>query len=455
MLLDPQRVLLIGIPPEVIPVRTIKFFDAFDVNDFNLLAWNAESFVTETQERTGQPFQSDHHPFVYRRFKALYHEKIVTILNWIRHGHVLVIFPYFFKQTTENDGFNRVAKIDINAFPPFNLVSLTPNAAVSVHVTEEFYSHFREFNDIFSSDLMLLSGEDIVPLFQTSKGDRESSRIAGGAFRVGKGVIVFSPRPKAWNDPKLLEYFDALGKLPDMLGRPVDPLPEIKSPFQQPALWLAALTALIIGVIALSPFWAPQVERLSPWSGKPPAAEQDYATLAARLTEIEKRPAPSNLDVDAIISSESALAHRIDQLEASLARLQDLSRARPSDVPAAPVPSAASSSPFTEPPVAPAPAAASPHPSTQEIAQFLARGDTLLYQGDVTSARLFYERAADAGDGQAALRLGATFDPAFRGWDVLRGVSADPTKARLWYQRARDLGEAEANRRLKSLGETQ
>ena len=60
----------------------------------------------------------------------------------------------------------------------------------------------------------------------------------------------------------------------------------------------------------------------------------------------------------------------------------------------------------------------------------MARGDTLLRQGDVKSARLFYERAADAGDGQAALRLGATFDPAFRGRDVLRGVSSDPTKVR-------------------------
>lgn len=85
----------------------------------------------------------------------------------------------------------------------------------------------------------------------------------------------------------------------------------------------------------------------------------------------------------------------------------------------------------------------------------MARGDTLLRQGDITSARLFYERAANAGDGQAALRLGATFHPAFRGWDVLRGASSDPTEARFWYRRARDLGEAEASRRLKGLGETQ
>jgi TPR repeat protein len=89
---------------------------------------------------------------------------------------------------------------------------------------------------------------------------------------------------------------------------------------------------------------------------------------------------------------------------------------------------------------------------TEEIAELLARGDTLLRRGDVASARLFYERAANAGDGRAVLRASATFDPAFVGRDVLRGARGDPAEARFWYQRARDLGEveAEAERRLKS-----
>jgi hypothetical protein len=96
MPLDPQRILFIGIPPGAIPVRTSKFFDMFNVNDFQLVAWNAETFVAETQEKTGQSFQSHHHPFVYRRFKELYEEKMTEILNWIRYGNVLIIFPYLF-----------------------------------------------------------------------------------------------------------------------------------------------------------------------------------------------------------------------------------------------------------------------------------------------------------------------------------------------------------------------
>jgi hypothetical protein len=72
-------------------------------------------------------------------------------------------------------------------------------------------------------------------------------------------------------------------------------------------------------------------------------------------------------------------------------------------------------------------------------------------RGNVASARLFYERAANAGEARAALRVGATFDPAFLGPDALRGVRSDPAEASYWYRRASDLGEPEAERRLKSL----
>jgi hypothetical protein len=195
------------------------------------------------------------------------------------------------------------------------------------------------------------------------------------------------------------------------------------------------LLVLLIAAVTFSPFWAPQVARLLPWGEKPPAAGQEYAALAARLTEIEKRPAPLGVDVEAIKSIENTLASRIDQLHTALSRPQEPSMARPTDAPA----------------TAAAPPTASPSLSTEEIAGLLARGDALLRTGDVASARLFYERAARSGDGQAALRMGATFDPASLNQDVLRGVRGDPAEARLWYQRARDLGEAEAERRLKSL----
>jgi hypothetical protein len=78
------------------------------------------------------------------------------------------------------------------------------------------------------------------------------------------------------------------------------------------------------------------------------------------------------------------------------------------------------------------------------MAELLAHGDSLLRNGDIASARLFYERAAGAGDGRAALRLGATFDPEFLGRLGLDKLQANPAEARSWYSRARDLGAVDA-----------
>jgi TPR repeat protein len=89
--------------------------------------------------------------------------------------------------------------------------------------------------------------------------------------------------------------------------------------------------------------------------------------------------------------------------------------------------------------------------SDEEMAALLARGDTLLSVGDVTSARLFYERVANAGGGLAAIRLGETFDPLFLDRVHMRGVRGDPAAAEFWYHRARDLGATDAEVLLKSL----
>ena len=100
---------------------------------------------------------------------------------------------------------------------------------------------------------------------------------------------------------------------------------------------------------------------------------------------------------------------------------------------------------------------AAPHPtagsrlSAVDMEALLARGDTLLSVGDVVSARLFYERAVDAGGGLAAIRLGETFDPLFLDRAHLHGVRGDPGAALLWYRRARDLGASDAEVLLKAL----
>ena len=88
--------------------------------------------------------------------------------------------------------------------------------------------------------------------------------------------------------------------------------------------------------------------------------------------------------------------------------------------------------------VAPVEAAAPPLPAARriapdELAALLKRAKGLLAVGDITSARLLLERAADAQEAEAALMLAGTYDPQV-----------------LWYQKAAQLGSVDAKRRLQS-----
>jgi hypothetical protein len=82
--------------------------------------------------------------------------------------------------------------------------------------------------------------------------------------------------------------------------------------------------------------------------------------------------------------------------------------------------------------------------SAEEVAVLLARGDALVSRADVTAGRLFYERAVAAGNAEAAIRLGASYDTSFLAQARIRGVRADPVLAAYWYERARELRAVEA-----------
>jgi len=114
------------------------------------------------------------------------------------------------------------------------------------------------------------------------------------------------------------------GEVPEKQGPPPpEPEPtesETTPPSGSPArsaLWLAAALALVIAGVALSPFWAPAIAPLLPWGGEPDVSAKYWAALATRLDAIEKRPAPQIPDLSPIASAASALARRVDQLEAA------------------------------------------------------------------------------------------------------------------------------------------
>ena len=85
-----------------------------------------------------------------------------------------------------------------------------------------------------------------------------------------------------------------------------------------------------------------------------------------------------------------------------------------------------------------------------ELAALLKRAKGLLAIGDITSARLLLERAADAQEAEAALMLAGTYDPQVLGTQDMRSITPDPAAARLWYQKAAQLGSVDARRRLQT-----
>jgi hypothetical protein len=86
-----------------------------------------------------------------------------------------------------------------------------------------------------------------------------------------------------------------------------------------------------------------------------------------------------------------------------------------------------------------------------ELAALLKRAKGLLAIGDITSARLLLERAADAQEADAALMLAGTYDPQVLGAQDMRSITPDPAMARLWYQKAVELGSSDAKRRLSQI----
>src|SRR5215510_3590651 len=68
--------------------------------------------------------------------------------------------------------------------------------------------------------------------------------------------------------------------------------------------------------------------------------------------------------------------------------------------------------------------------SSDEVATLIKVAKDFLQRGDIASARVLRQRAATAGNAQAALELGKIFDHAFLAkWGVL-GFAADPAQAR-------------------------
>jgi TPR repeat protein len=89
--------------------------------------------------------------------------------------------------------------------------------------------------------------------------------------------------------------------------------------------------------------------------------------------------------------------------------------------------------------------------SSGEVKLLTKQAEQFMAAGDLITARLLFQHAAEAGDATAALAVGATYDPIVLAKLGVRGMIADVGKARSWYETAKRLGSPEASRRLELL----
>ena len=202
----------------------------------------------------------------------------------------------------------------------------------------------------------------------------------------------------------------------------------------------------------------PQRIAAPPLAAEPSGAE----VTAARRTPPNALASASPSRDEITAAYQSALKGKVDAPEPvareAAREVAAVTPAAPVVAPAAPVVAVAPAAPV----VAVAPAVREPIPVTREaaparridpdeLAALLKRAKSLLAIGDITSARLLLERAADAQEAEAALMLAGTYDPQVLGSQDLRSVTPDPAAARVWYQKAAQLGSADARRRLGQL----
>lgn len=274
-------------------------------------------------------------------------------------------------------------------------------------------------------DPLLLNPDTLFP--------QRSSRRRGGVARGAAKVLLMS----AVAAPAAYFFADSM------------PFPGIAP--SDPSSIRGFISAVIPGSISAIG-WGSLEERIAavapPWRSAPPEAApiaDDVSSAPPSEPMVTQGVLPAETSPDVAANASAAKPKGAPEQSPSVS-------AMPAD--RAPGPSdggeVAASSP-------PPPVAARPKPalSTKEIAMLVERGRDHFEAGDLAAARLFFRRAASAGDAAAALAMGATYDPDVLAKRLILGIESDAGAARMWYEKARELGSPEGPRRIEMLAQRQ
>jgi hypothetical protein len=158
-------------------------------------------------------------------------------------------------------------------------------------------------------------------------------------------------------------------------------------------------------------------------------------------------------EVAVVPSIASAPIHQGDQQEVLPSKLSapTLGQTDSNEIGSMPEPIQLRPNPDQIVPAEPSPPALHRRLDGEEIILLLKRGKDLIASGDLAAARLVLQRAADANHAEAALALGATYDPFVLRELKVYGFTPDAAMARVWYEKAIELGSPAAPRRLEML----
>jgi len=271
---------------------------------------------------------------------------------------------------------------------------------------------------------------------------REGGRRERAPLRPAAALIE-APREGMWSRGEQPFSGDlAMAKLQRQMALAPDAIPE--PPFEvRESLWRIALRLLGVAAVAAGVAWlAVTLPQARQSRGEAALPDAPATSIAVKNESPDPLRAPEGVGL--------LVQHG---LTATATPTETVVLATPPATPtqAVPVPTIAVQPAPEAPPPPSRPATKTLQLAADEIATLVKRGKDAFSSGDLAAARLLLRRAAEAGNADAAMALGATFDPLVIRRMGAIGAEPDAARARQWYQKAVDLGSPAAAQPLASL----
>jgi hypothetical protein len=196
----------------------------------------------------------------------------------------------------------------------------------------------------------------------------------------------------------------------------------------------AGATALTL-ILGLA-FW-PSMEK-APLAGKSVVSQPIFVSAAPAKPAVSPTPAALATPAEASATQPATDASAMAKLALAL-------RTNPNPPTSSAAPMAMRSMTLS------AAVANAPPPAGEAARRLCAQGLVAMAAGDIADARLYLERALDAGDIRALMVLGESYDPATLALMGAVGIKGDAGKARDYYAKALAAGMGAARERMAAL----